>query len=66
MAEIDASTIAENATKPRKASSDGTSAEQHSLADQIAAAKFNASTSAVQGRRTPRLMINKAKPPGAV
>lgn len=46
MAEIDASTIAENATKPQTASQDGRSASQFSIQDQIAAAKFKAAQNA--------------------
>ncbi len=46
MAEIDASTIAENATKPQTASQDGRSASQFSIQDQIAAAKFRATQTA--------------------
>lgn len=38
--------ILENATGPAKATGDSSSIEQHSLADQIAAAKFLASQSA--------------------
>jgi len=57
--------IEQNAAGPRKASGDGHSAEAHSLADQIAADKHLASRNATRGRR-PRLLVNKATPPGTV
>lgn len=59
-------TMNNNAAGPRKASGDGVSVEQHSLADQIALDKHQASKSATRGRRTPRLMINEISPPGTV
>ncbi len=57
-------TMNENAAGPRRASGDGISVEQHSLADQIALDKHQSAKSATRGRRTPRLMINKISPPG--
>ena len=42
--------IEENATGPRKATGDSGSIEQHSLPDQIAAAKFSASKEAAQAK----------------
>ena len=43
-------TIEENATGPKKASNDGGSVEQHSIADQIAADKYCASKTASRGK----------------
>lgn len=65
MAEDLDSTIRQNAAGPAKAASDGTSVEQHSLAEQIAADKYLAGKQAMKrppfGLRRVRLV-----PPGAV
>ena len=65
MAEGLEKTIADNAAGPSKASGDGTSIEQHTLADQIAADKYLASKRA---GRNPARSLKRAKivPPGAV
>ena len=65
MAEELDNAIRENANGPAKASSDGTSIEQHTLADQIAADKYLASKRA---GRNPVKSLRRAKivPPGAV
>ena len=57
--------IRDNATGPAKASVDGTSMEQHTLVDQVAADKYLANKAA---RRNPAkaLMRVKIVPPGAV
>ena len=57
--------IETNATGPKKASADGVTMEQHSLADQIAADKHVGAKAATSGS-SPRLMINLMVPPGAV
>jgi hypothetical protein len=56
--------IKENAEGPRKVETDNTSAEQHSLSDQIKADKHLSSVSA---GTTPHrgLRFNKITPPGA-
>lgn len=46
MAEITSSTIAENATKPKRVKGDEGEVEQFSIAEQIAADKHNQSTTA--------------------
>ncbi len=56
--------IRENAQAPAKASSDGVSVEQHSLADQIAADKYLASKEAAKTKHR-GLRFNKLVPPGA-
>lgn len=43
-----ASNINDNSQQPKKVTSDGVSAEQHSIADQIAADRYKKSESAVQ------------------
>lgn len=50
MAENLADAIEENATGPKKASGDSGSVEQHSLKDQIEAAKFQASAKAARAK----------------
>lgn len=57
--------IRENAAGPAKASDDGTSVEQHSLADQIAADKYLLQKAA---GRNPAKALTRVKivPPGAV
>ncbi|HRS72632.1 MAG TPA: hypothetical protein P5175_12385 [Anaerohalosphaeraceae bacterium] len=56
--------ISENTKQPAKVTSDGTSVEQHSLADQIAADKYLASKAA--GRRKGLgIKFSKLSPPGA-
>ena len=57
-------TIRENAQSPAKASSDGVSVEQHSLADQIEADKYLAAKDAVKSKSR-GLRFNKLVPPGA-
>ena len=65
MAEDLDSAIKTNAEGPAKATSDGTSVEQHTLADQIAADKYLASKRA--GRNPARALTRvKIVPPGAV
>ena len=56
--------IRDNAAGPAKASGDGTSVEQHSLADQIAADKYLASKRA---GRNPAGVLTRVKivPPGS-
>ena len=65
MAEELDNAIRENANGPAKASSDGTSIEQHTLADQIAADKYLASKRA---GRNPAKALTRVKivPPGTV
>ena len=55
-----------NAEGPKKASADGVSAQQHSLADQIAADKYLAGKEAAQ--RNPARAFTRVKivPPGTV
>lgn len=55
--------IEENATKPASASQDGRSASQHSLSDQIAAAKFVGTQKAQQNGGL-GIRITRLKPPG--
>jgi hypothetical protein len=57
--------IQQNAASPSKASSDGTSVEQHTLADQIAADKYLASK---QAGRNPAKALTRVKivSPGTV
>ena len=57
-------TIADNAKAPAKASGDAGSVEQHSLSDQIAAAKFVAAKDATNKKHR-GLRFNKLVPPGA-
>ena len=65
MAEDLTDTIAQNAQGPKQAASDGTSMEQHSLADQIAADKYLANKRA--GLNPAKALIRvKIIPPGAV
>ena len=65
MAEELDNAIRDNAAGPAKASVDGTSMEQHTLADQIAADKYLANK---QARRNPAKALTRVKivPPGAV
>jgi hypothetical protein len=57
--------IRDNATGPAKAAGDGTSVEQHTLADQIAADKYLAGK---QAGRNPARALTRVKivPPGTV
>lgn len=57
--------IRDNAAGPAKAAVDGTSMEQHTLADQIAADRYLANKAA---RRNPAKALMRVKiiPPGAV
>ena len=57
-------TIHDNAAGPAKASVDGQSVEQHSLADQIAADRYLASKRATAGRGL-GMKTTKLVPPGA-
>lgn len=59
-----ATTIGENAAGPRKAASDQTSVEQHSLPDQIAADKYLAAKRAAQTDGV-GIRLFKLSPPGA-
>jgi len=63
MAEILETSITDNAKGPKKVATDQISAEQHSLADQIAADKYLAGR---QGFRSANLGIRRVKmaPPG--
>lgn len=54
-----------NATKPKRATADGQSVEQHSIPDQIAADRYAKSTAQVRGRRR-GLLLTKLEPPGTV
>ena len=65
MAEDLTDKIAQNAQGPAKAASDGTSMEQHSLPDQIAADKYLAQK---QAGRDPAKALTRVKiiPPGTV
>lgn len=56
--------IRENAEGPAKASGDAGSVEQHKLGDQVAAAKFLASSDAVK-KKSRGLRFNKLSPPSA-
>jgi len=58
-------TIQQNASDPRKASTDATMAEQHSIPDQIAADKYRAGKQAM-GRHHLGLRRIKLEPPGSV
>ena len=66
MAEDLKDAIKSNAEGPRQANADGVSAQQHSLADQIAADKYLAGKDAA--RRNPAKAFTRVKivPPGAV
>lgn len=59
-------TIKQNAEGPKQASADGVSAQQHSLADQIAADKYLAGKDAAA--RNPAKAFTRVKivPPGTV
>ena len=57
--------IGDNATKPAQASQDGRSASQHSLKDQIEAARFLAEQEAANAGRL-GIGFFLTKPPGAV
>ena len=59
-------TIKQNAEGPKQASADGVSAQQHSLADQIAADKYLAGKDAAS--RNPAKAFTRVKivPPGTV
>ncbi len=57
--------IADNASGPRKASSDSGSVEQHALPDQIAADKFLESKKAV-AKKGLGLKFNKLSPGGTI
>jgi len=63
MPEIDATTIAENAAAPAEVAVDGTRVKQHSIPDQIAAAKFAAAQVATTNRRM-GLQFTQLQPPG--
>jgi hypothetical protein len=65
MAEGLDNSIRDNASGPAKATSDGTSVEQHTLADQIAADKYLGSKAA---GRNPAKALTRVKviPPGTV
>ena len=58
-------TIRQNSEGPAKASSDGSSVEQHPLPDQIAADKYLASKTAAQTKGL-GIKFTKLSPPGAV
>lgn len=66
-----AETVETNAAKPRAVTVDGQTVEQHSLADQIAAAKFAAANAAVTsegnsvGNGRYGFTFFKFRPPGA-
>ncbi len=64
MAEDLDDTIRENAKGPAKASGDAGSVEQHSLKDQVDAARYLASKEATKSKRR-GLVFNKLVPPGA-
>jgi hypothetical protein len=57
--------IAENAADPKRVTIDGSTVEQHSIGDQIAADKYRASKAAVKGAKR-GLNISKFVPPGTV
>ena len=59
-------TIRENASGPKRASADGVSAEQHSVADQIEADKYLAGKTAVTGNPAKAFVRVKIVPPGTV
>lgn len=56
--------IRDNASGPKRAQGDAGSVEQHSLTDQIAAAKFIASAEAAK-RPATALRLTRLIPPGA-
>jgi hypothetical protein len=56
--------IRDNAAGPAKVSGDAGSVEQHSLADQVEAAKFLAAKEAVKKKHR-GLRISRLSPPGA-
>jgi hypothetical protein len=61
----DPATIATNATKPKSASSDGTTVQQHSIGDQIMADQYNRG-SAANARKGIGIRMHRTKvgPPG--
>lgn len=63
--QIDADKIAENALAPKKVEGDQGSAEQHSIADQIAADRYKRSTAATGRGKGLGLRFVKLRPPGA-
>jgi len=63
MAEIDAETIAENATKPQSASGDGESVSQVPIQDQIAADRY-ARDRAAQDANVMPIRVVKIQRPG--
>lgn len=58
-------TLAENADKPKKATIDGNTVEQHSLKDQIEYDRYQASKTASQEKKR-GLNLAKLKHPGTV
>ena len=58
--------IKQNAEGPKQASADGVSAQQHSLADQIAADKYLAGKEAVSKNPARAFVRVKIVPPGTV
>ncbi len=66
MAEDLTETIRQNVSGPSKASSDGTSVEQHSLADQIEADKYLSGKNAVASNPAKAFVKLKIVPPGTV
>jgi len=64
MADDNSATIQTNATKPRRAQSDGVSAEQHSIPDQIAADRYAKSVAGVKTNHF-GLRMRKIVPHGA-
>ena len=65
MADDLTSKIQQSAASPKKATADGVSVEQHSIADQIAADKHVASKAATR-RRGLGLKLNKISPGGTI
>lgn len=59
-------TIKQNAEGPKQASADGVSAQQHSLADQIAADKYLAGKDAASRNPAKAFARVKIVPPGTV
>lgn len=65
MAEIDSSTIATNAAKPKEVAGDQGRVQMHPIPDQIMADKYNRAQAA-NSRSTPPWRLTKIKPGGAI
>jgi len=59
-------TVATNLASPAKVTADGVSAEQHKLADQVAAAKALDANTGADLPKHRGIRFNKVRPPGSV